>query len=170
MKNSMGHRNSPLTQLRRFLARMSVATLATVDEAGMPYAVSLYVVSDGEARLYFASEPRTAHCRHIARRGRVHLTAYAAEASWQQAHGIQVAGACETLPVHRHDSIAHLYCRRFPFAASVLECRTEVAFHCITPTFVRWIDNRVRFGFKTDFPWPLPRPSPSDEAISTPTP
>lgn len=151
----------PLAEMRRFLDRLAVATLATVDEAGMPYAVSLYMVGDEHGRLHFASDPRAMHSRHIARQPRVHVAAHAPNARWTHTRGIQVAGRCERACDACRDEIARIYCRRFPFAASVLERASNAAFYRITPSRIRWIDNRVSFGFKRDFDWPLPCPRTS---------
>lgn len=147
----------PLIRMCRFLDNMSVATLATVDDTGMPYAVSLYMASDGHVRLYFVSDPCTKHCRHVEHDPHVHVTAYAPNAVWMQTHGILVGGICERVNDRWRDEVGRIYCQRFPFATDVIGRNVATAFYCITPSHIRWIDNRVDFGFKADFIWPLPR-------------
>lgn len=152
----MNTEDDALLNMQRFLHEVNVAALATVDQAGLPYLVQLYIAWDEHMRGYFTSDPRTAHAAHINGQPHVRLAAHAPHADWRHAHGIQLNGICERVPDERRGHASGVFCQRFPSVADVFRRALAAEFYCVTPSSIRWIDNRVHFGFKADFTWPLP--------------
>jgi len=150
-----------ISAARRFLRQPHVAVLATVDEQGLPYAVNLYVVTDEQMRFYFISNPASAHCRQLQHQPHVHLAASAPHNDWQKAHGYQVKGTCEPVSHAHYQHALSLYRRHFPCLEEISQKAHEAIFYCTTPERLRWIDNRIRFGFKVDLPWPIPNSLPA---------
>jgi uncharacterized protein YhbP (UPF0306 family) len=108
----------------RFLSQRSTLTLATADEAGQPYAASLYFVHDDGLRLYFFSSPESRHTRHLLNRPEVAVTIHGEPWDWRTIQGLQLTGRAD--PAH-----ARLY--------------------RITPRWVRWIDNTRGFGYRVEW-------------------
>jgi hypothetical protein len=137
------------------LAAGRTATLATVDEHGRPHAANVQFVHDDQLRVYFVSDPKTAHSRHVARDPRVAMTVYGHSDNRPHGiHGLQLHGRCEALeadPDRRH--AWELYSAKFVFVSSDPQMRqlTEsLNFYRVTPTWMRLIDNRRGFGWKME--------------------
>jgi len=139
-------------QIAAFLAGCTTASLATVDEHGHPHACNIWYACKPDLLMYFVSSPATAHASHIARDPCVAVTVYAHVAEPSQIHGLQLHGRCEML-VADADCAAALavYAARYPAIAANEMFRKRIAserFYRITPSWLRWIDNRRGFGFK----------------------
>ena len=142
-------------QVAALLAGCRTATVATVDEHDRPHAANVQYVHDDRSRLYFVSNPDSAHARHIARTGHVAVTVYAHQDQRpNDIHGLQLRGACQLLDDPKDRQYAHnLYLTKYPFVAETTELLHAVEaeqFYRVTPTWIRWIDNREQFGFKVE--------------------
>ena len=69
--------------IRRMLEAHNTITLATC-KAGMPWAASLFFASDKHLNLYFVSDHRTQHARHIQECGEAVATVNADCAEWRR--------------------------------------------------------------------------------------
>jgi uncharacterized protein YhbP (UPF0306 family) len=147
-----------LATISAFLGQWRTASLATVDDDGRPHAANVcYVHQRDPLVIYFVSSPDSAHSRHIGRDGQAAMTIYAETADPMQIHGLQCHGMCARIDnVEARRRAWELYLGRFPFAAApALRQRIDAeAFYQFTPTWLRWIDNRVRFGFKVEIDLP----------------
>jgi len=94
----------------------STMSLATVDQAGKPHAANLYFAPDDRLNLYFVSDAKSAHCRHVASRPDVAGTAYAPVRMWQQIKGVQFHGKCEPIDAGEWALVWKVYLEglRFP--------------------------------------------------------
>ena len=143
-------------QVDALLTDCRTASIATVDEHGRPHAANVQYVHDDRNRLYFVSDPDSAHALHIHRTGRVAVTVYAHEDQRpNDIHGLQLHGSCQSLanPTDRQHAQA-LYVTKYPFVAEVAELLHAVEaqqFYRVAPTWLRWIDNRTQFGFKSEW-------------------
>ncbi|MCE9589256.1 MAG: pyridoxamine 5'-phosphate oxidase family protein [Planctomycetes bacterium] len=137
-----------------FLAACTTASLATVDEEGHAHACNVWYAADARQRIFFVSNPATAHGQHIARDPLVAMTIYAHVAEPSQIHGLQLRGRCEMLvsEADRAEAMG-IYAARYPAIAAneVFQRRIEAErFYRVTPAWWRWIDNRRGFGFKVE--------------------
>lgn len=166
-------------EVRAVLATWRTASIATVDDAGLPHAanVQFAVMDDGEAvlasragdaaaaandapaaspvSLIFVSSPNAAHSQHIAARKQAALTIYAHVESPEQIHGLQMHGLCRAVTPTDHEHALQTYLNRFTFIRDnpALQQRIEAEqLYQFTPTWLRWIDNRQSFGFKRTWP------------------
>ncbi len=137
------------------LTECRTASLATVDERGEPHAANIQYVHDERLRLYFISGEDTAHSRHIAVNPAVALTVYNHDdENPASIRGLQLHGRAEPVTEQAERSCAlALYAERFPFIADEPALRAAVekqTFYCMTPTWLRLIDNRRGFGWKVE--------------------
>lgn len=140
--------------IRSFLQTSRTATLATVNEDGAPAACNVQYAQDDELNLYFVSNDQSDHSRNIVRDGRVALTVYAHDDRAQNIHGVQIRGVAEALCKAGDCNQAwEIYTSKFTFAAALpqfAEVLRNETFFRIRPTWLRWIDNRKKFGWKVE--------------------
>ncbi|MEM7576896.1 MAG: pyridoxamine 5'-phosphate oxidase family protein [Planctomycetota bacterium] len=137
-----------------FLATCRTATLATVDAQGAPCAANVQYASDADFRLLWVSSPNSVHSENLQSEPRVALTAYAHDDRAENIHGLQMRGVASALePRDAPPQAFEQYTAKFAFLASNPQLRAAVEkqrFYAFTPTWLRWIDNRVRFGHKVE--------------------
>lgn len=143
-----------LPVLRKFLAKTATMTLATVDEAGMPHAASVNFMADDDLNLYWLSKTDSAHSLHLAARPRIAAAIYAPFRLPVGIRGLQLHGRAEQMPADRFDPLWSLFCKRFIYAIPFKARAQSERFYRLTPDWLRWIDNSVRFGFKVETCWP----------------
>ncbi|MEM8782986.1 MAG: pyridoxamine 5'-phosphate oxidase family protein [Planctomycetota bacterium] len=137
-----------------FLATCRTATLATVDAGGAPCAANVQYAHDADFRLLWVSSPDARHSRNLQREPRVAMTAYAHDDRAENIHGLQLRGVASVVEAGEPTEEAfEQYTGKFAFVASNPQLRAAVEkqrFYAFTPTWLRWIDNRVRFGHKVE--------------------
>lgn len=138
------------------MSEVSAMSLATVDGQGLPYAANVYVAPDERLRLYFLSNPESAHVQHLLRQPTVAMTAYAPIRMWQRVRGIQMRGQCEPLPDDQFAAAWAIYVGKYPHINEIHEQIRTLRFYRLTPRTLRWIDNSRHFGFRVDLTFPLP--------------
>lgn len=141
--------------LRVCCASLTTLGLATVHADGRPHAANVNFVTDDALNLHFVSHPASAHSQHIAANPAVAGAAYAPFRGPAEIRGIQVHGACAPIREGEFDGVWSLFLRKFPYAQAMEERVREEQFYRIAPTWFRYIDNSVRFGFKWETPWPI---------------
>jgi uncharacterized protein YhbP (UPF0306 family) len=140
--------------VRTFLAERRTLSLATLGPDGSPQAANLYYVATGDLILYFISIPGSRHAENIARDPRVAATVHADPTGWRDIRGLQLEGtAGRVTGGQRTEAWAH-YTAKFPFVlADVALARAlrKVSLYCITPQWLRWIDNAAGLGHNQEW-------------------
>jgi hypothetical protein len=155
-----------LPEVAALLGYAETACLATIDDAGRPYACNVNVAAlepitaECPPMLAFISSPRSAHAGHIAKRPELALTVYAHVEDWSQIHGIQAQGRCHRVDgeveAGRWRSVWEAYTARFPFVAAVPKLRDRLqaeAFYVVAVDWLKFTDNRRGFGAKVEHRW-----------------
>jgi hypothetical protein len=134
--------------------------MATAGADGASAAAALFYAADQQLNLYFLSEEHTEHVRNLMARPLVSATVQEDGQDWRSICGIQLRGIAG--PVSRTDwpRAAAIYVRRFSFLESILTGAespgallgplARAKFYVLRPTWIRLIDNRVRFGHKDE--------------------
>ncbi len=141
-----------------FLATCRTASLATVSSDHTPHAANIQYVNDEHFQLYWVSEPNALHSQHLTRHPQTAATIYARDDEVDHLHGLQLHGSAQKID-GGSDQWHHawdMYTQKFRFVAAMPQFRQLVeqqAFYCLTPTWLRWIDNRRGFGFKVERHW-----------------
>jgi len=136
--------------VRACFTRCSTLSLATVDDQGSPHAANLYFAADPALKLHFVSDPASLHCRHLQARPVVAATVYEPVDHWQEIRGVQLHGRAAPINDREWETVWRLYLDRFPGVADMEHRVRKQRFYRITPNWLRWIDNTVRFGFKRE--------------------
>ncbi len=139
--------------VKEFLHNSRTAALATIDDEGLPHAANVQYASDVDMRLYFVSDPDSAHSRHVAKRRTVAVTVYSHNDRPDQIRGVQIHGICEAMESEEERNAAwELYTAKYAFVTSLpmRKMVEEQTFYRITPHWLRWIDNRRGFGWKVE--------------------
>jgi hypothetical protein len=140
----------------RYLQEHHVLTLATVWE-GRPHAAALFYVADEAGRLYFLSNPASRHAQALAQNTRVAVTIQGEQVNWRTIRGLQIEGIAEpVVEAEEREGALRRYLARFPELQDLTDCAVRTALaeatvYCITPRWVRWIDNTKGFGHKEEW-------------------
>jgi len=143
-------REQLLSTVGEFFKRCSTMSLATIDPEGRPHAANLYFAADQAVNLHFVSDPASAHCRDLEARPDVAATVYEPVASWRDIRGVQLRGLAAPIGDDEWDAVWRLYVDRFPDVEAMAPIVRRQRFYRVAPTWLRWIDNTVGFGFKRE--------------------
>ncbi|MBN1316241.1 MAG: pyridoxamine 5'-phosphate oxidase family protein [Anaerolineales bacterium] len=138
-------------QVIRFLEQESTLTLATTSPEGTPNAADLYFVSNDALELFFISEPDANHAVNISQNDQIAATIHSTTWDWREIKGLQLRGSCSQVTGTRKRMAAlHVYGKKFKFmpAFSAIVARHNV--YRIIPSWLRWLDNSVSFGYKQE--------------------
>lgn len=148
--------------IRDMLAAHNTITLATCHD-GKPWAASLFFASDKRLNLYFVSDHRTRHARHIKESGTAFATVNADNGTWTEVKGLQIEGRVAVVTgMERMTALGH-YLAKFHDVKALFESprsddertiaeRLKAAnLYCLAPAWIRLIDNSRWFGFKAEF-------------------
>ncbi|MGE5602999.1 MAG: pyridoxamine 5'-phosphate oxidase family protein [Nitrososphaerales archaeon] len=147
-------------RIRAFLAQHTTLSLATVSLDGKPAAAAVFYAAGDALDLYFLSEERTEHGQNLLRQGTVAGTIQADGQDWRTIRGLQLRGHARIV---NPDELVHataIYARRFGFVAGLVAGQSgpgvlsgplaRARFWILQPTWLRLIDNTVRFGHKEE--------------------
>ena len=140
--------------LRGFFAEVDTLSLSTVDNAGLPHAANVFCAADEWLNLYFVSDADSAHGQNIGQRPQIAAAGYVPVDNWHEIHGVQLRGECMPISEDQWDAVWGVYVSRFPAVAELQAVARMQQFYRIEPDWLRWIDNRVEFGFKVETDWP----------------
>lgn len=141
-------------ELHAFLASQSTMALATAgEEDGRPQVAPLFFASDEALNLYWISSPDSRHSVNIADWNDASAAIYAHTWDWSGIKGVQVSG--DAMAVRDDDErrrALELYRAKFPFVNDRFMDLIEASvFYVLRPTWLRWLDNERRFGYKQEF-------------------
>lgn len=143
-----------MSRVRRLLAEVSVMSLATVDESGLPHGANVYFAADETLELFFISSPDSAHSVHAQQRPDVAATIYPEVADYTQIRGLQLRGTVRAVADDQWETGWAVYLEKFPFVAQLADLARSQRMYCLTPAWLRYIDNAIAFGFKWETSWP----------------
>ncbi len=108
----------------------------------------------GGWRLYWVSSPESQHSLNVGRDGLAAMTVYGDEESPSRLHGVQMRGRVAMVEPGsaKWGEAWALYSAKYPFVQTgPMRERVEAErFYRFEPTWLRWVDNRVHFGFKQE--------------------
>jgi uncharacterized protein YhbP (UPF0306 family) len=144
-----------------FLEIQSTLTLATVSPEGKPEAAPLFYVSDDRLNLYWLSSPNSRHSVNLVVHPQVAATIYPSVWNWTDIVGLQIEGEARPMGDERmREQILILYLRKFQLPPEMDVAISTSTLYQLTPTWIRWLDNSVKFGYKTELN--LEAPAPGD--------
>jgi hypothetical protein len=129
------------------LAEHHVLSLSVASGADHWAAPLFYVVDPPRARLLLATDPTTRHGELLERDGAAVATISNSDDAIADIHGLQMRGTTARLAGPDHDVAAEIYRRTFPVPAHL-----TLVLWAFRPSYVKATDNRVRFGYKEEWP------------------
>ncbi len=139
----------------RFLVRHTTLSLATCHD-NRAWSTDLFYASDASCQLFFVSSDTTRHCQYIASNPRVSVSISGQFADWKKINGLQLDGVAAVVPEADRDGVIEMYLTKFP-ALNTLHQATEIfallresRFYCVSPKWIRLIDNSKGFGHKEE--------------------
>jgi uncharacterized protein YhbP (UPF0306 family) len=137
--------------VRAFLEANSTLALATVNADGQPECAPVYFVSDDTLNLYWLSSITSRHSVNIASRPAVAATIYPAVWGWEDICGLQIEGTAQPVRDDRvREQVLVLYLRKFQLPEALDAAITSSTVYVLRPTWVRWLDNSISFGYKAE--------------------
>jgi uncharacterized protein YhbP (UPF0306 family) len=137
--------------VRAFLDTQSTMALATVNADGQPETAPIFYVSDDRLNLYWLSATHVRHSVNLAVNKRVSAAVYPAVWQWNDISGVQLEGTASMVQDERvREQILLLYLRKFQLPPAFDAAITASSLYMLRPTWIRWVDNSVKFGYKTE--------------------
>jgi uncharacterized protein YhbP (UPF0306 family) len=140
-----------LEAVRRFLETHSTLALASVSADGIPQIAPLFYVSDDDLNLYWLSSENSRRSINLEKTPAVAAAIYPEIWEWQQIRGLQIEGKARA--VHDETQRYHMLTRyrgKFTLPA-VFDSQIAVStLYRLTPRWLRWLDNSVKFGYKAE--------------------
>jgi uncharacterized protein YhbP (UPF0306 family) len=144
----------------RLAAGQTTMTLATAgdDEA---WAAPVYYVFFKSA-FYFLSSPESRHIKEALKNDRASSEIHASGSSWQEIRGLQMSGSIQSVEGRLEAfQVLRVYLKKFPFTKDFFKKNTSmdpesfwqrfgVKLYRFKPSLVYYLDNRIRFAFRTE--------------------
>jgi|WetSurMetagenome_2_1015567.scaffolds.fasta_scaffold920645_1 uncharacterized protein len=127
-------------------------TLATSSPEGEPHAATVYFACEPHLIFYFLSAPTSQHSRDLAMNPRAAITVDSPVPHWQEICGLQMRGsAVEVATVAQKVAAWARFLVKFPYVQGLESEVLKNRWYAFSPEWVRWIDNRIRFGYKQEW-------------------
>ena len=142
-------------RLLKFLREHQVLTLAVTEADGSPYAAALFYAVDDKLRFQVVTDPATRHGKAMLANPSVAGTIQLGRQQWHEIRGIQFRGICRQLGIEERARAWEIYRARFAFLqqpdAILTRELANTAMWRIDTTWIRLIDNQIRFGHKEEW-------------------
>ena len=142
------------TKIADFLATWKTGSLATIAEDGAPQSCNIMYVHDDALNLYWVSGTQSSHSMAIESDPRCSITIYAHVKSSLKNHGLQIRGEARLVTDEdEYKTILNLYAKKMaqPLVRPIIkQLMKSQPFYAFTPTWIRFCDSRVKFGFKEE--------------------
>jgi hypothetical protein len=158
------NRARDLDAIFRLLRSQSTLALSTVGDDGAPHTTPLFYLAEPEFQLFWFSSPSSRHSRNLAKDGRAAVAVYRSTEDWRKICGVQMQGKAEKiLDRTLRRRITHDYSMRFGLGSLFRVAMARNALYLFRPCWIRYLDNRRRFGFKFEITF-----SPGDRVNAAP--
>jgi uncharacterized protein YhbP (UPF0306 family) len=136
------------------LASENTLALATGGAETPQVAPLFYLPADGLG-LYWFSAANSAHSRALRKDSAAAVTVYHATDQWQEIRGVQMRGTVSVVTASKdRRRVALAYAERFHLGPSFALVMRRSRLYLFRPTWIRYIDNSKRFGFKFEVTLP----------------
>ncbi len=145
---------------RRLVAGENTMTIATAKK-NQAWAAPVYYVFV-KSSFYFLSNPKSRHIAEALHSGQASSTIYVPASTWNEIRGLQMTGCIKVVTGGLEAiQVLRAYLKKYPFTKSFfnknapldLESFAErfgVKLYRFIPTLVYYLDNQIRFAFRTE--------------------
>jgi uncharacterized protein YhbP (UPF0306 family) len=149
------HVKNKLDRIRAVLSSQTTLVLATAGEDSLPRSTPLFFIADDGLRLYWFSSRSSLHSSNCARNPKVSIAISKDASRWQQIQGVQMQGSVSLVTDRSlRNAIASAYSARFQLGNLFAFTIRRSSLYCFTPSWVRYLDNSRRFGYKFELNLP----------------
>lgn len=139
----------PVVELLR---SQSTLALATCDADGTSRLAPLFYLPGENLRLYWFSSASSQHSRNLKRDPAAAVAIYRATEHWKEICGVQMRGTVAIVSDRaRRKAIAWKYSERFHLGAVLDAAMSRSRLYEFQPSWLRYIDNTKRFGYKFEY-------------------
>jgi uncharacterized protein YhbP (UPF0306 family) len=140
--------------IQRFLETQSTLALATIGADGHPQIAPLFYVSDEALNLYWLSSSASRHSLNLMAREKVAATIYPVAWHWTEIRGLQIEGVAYPVDdASTRQDMLNRYYQKFDLPPGFETIIADSVLYALKPTWIRWLDNSVRFGYKSEIPF-----------------
>ncbi|RMG26937.1 MAG: pyridoxamine 5'-phosphate oxidase [Methanobacteriota archaeon] len=140
--------------VRKYIAQHQVLNLSYSDQEG-PQACAVFYALTRDNRFVFVSDRKTRHGTALAKGEiAVAFTINEDNQEWENIQGIQGRGIVKEPQGIMAEKYKAIYLDRFPFilnSSRLVSMINKIEFWELTPFWIRFINNQVKFGFKEEF-------------------
>lgn len=138
-----------IQQITSLLKSESTLVLATTSASGESRSTPLFYLADDELSLYWFSSASSGHSTDLKRDANAAATVYRPTTDWKSICGVQMRGTVATIiDRSQRKTITYEYCRHFRLGTLFRATLSRSTLYVFRPSWVRYIDNARRFGFK----------------------
>jgi uncharacterized protein YhbP (UPF0306 family) len=127
-------------------------TIATVGRYAIPHAATVYFAADASLNFYFLSAEHSQHIQDLVINPMAAVTIFPVVSKWQEIRGVQMRGCVQEVMIGiKWAKGWAIFAYKFPDSK---ELEIEVSknhLFVFTPTWIRLIDNRDKFGSKQEW-------------------
>ena len=137
--------------IREFLETQSTVALSTVNAEGHPETAPVFYVSDDQFNLYWLSTTQVAHSVNLSAHSQVSGSICPTTWQWEDIAGLQIKGEARAISDERiREQILLIYLRKFQLPPTFDSMIASSTLYVLRPTWMRWVNNSVTFGYKTE--------------------
>ena len=157
---------SKLEKIRVLLRSQTTLVLATVGEDSLPRSTPLFFIADNDLRLYWFSSRSSLHSRNCARNPEASIAITKEAHRWQQIEGVQMQGSVSIVTDRSlRSEIARAYSARFQLGNLFAFTIRRSSLYCFWPSWVRYLDNSRRFGYRFELNLPAESSDPDTRSM-----
>jgi uncharacterized protein YhbP (UPF0306 family) len=141
----------------RLLQGQSTLALATTCADGTPHIAPLFYLAGDALRLYWFSSATNRHSRNLKRDPAAAVTVYWPTQQWREIRGVQMRGTVSVVrDPARRSAITAAYSARFQLGTAFRAVQARSRLYEFQPSWMRYLDNSIRFGYKFEILPPVP--------------
>ncbi len=149
-------RKEILQSINSLLRSQSTMVMSTCDAAGLPHATPLFYLTGNQLELYWFSSLASTHSLNVEAVPRASVAIHVATERWQEIRGLQMRGTVHKITerIQRRE-LSREYRARFNLSVFFRAVMAKSSLYVFRPSWIRYIDNTRRFGFKFEADLPI---------------
>ena len=141
----------------RLLQQQSTLALATTSADGTPRIAPLFYLTGDALRLFWFSSAASRHSRNLKRDPAAAVAIYRPTQQWREISGVQMRGSVSVVRDRaRRSAIAAAYSAHFQLGTAFQAVQARSRLYEFQPSWIRYLNNSIRFGYRFEFSPPLP--------------
>jgi uncharacterized protein YhbP (UPF0306 family) len=138
-----------LETVRALVEAESTLALSTSGKDGTPAVAPLFYLAGEGLRLYWFSSPSSRHSRNLRANPSAAVAIYHSTEEWKEIRGVQMRGEVSVVgDRERRKAVERAYAERFRLGRGFEAAFARTRLYVFEPSWIRYIDNSKRFGFK----------------------